>query len=385
MANIVILGGGFAAVSAAETLASAVGEEHAIILISKNSDLTFFPAIVPMVFGDFAPEDMRFDLRPKLAERNIHFIQGEVRAINTHARTVNVGRAGVDAVINFDYLIIAMGRRLAMVEVPGLSEHAHDLLSIPGALKFKEAIAAFESGSIVLGLCPNAALPVPVCESALALAKRFESEMKHGTVAVNVVFPTTLERAFSGSTLFRDIENEFDRKGIRLVSDFAVSHVSERQIFSALGSSLHYDLLMLIPPMASQTAFRSTGLVTGKSESLKVNDLMQVGGADGVYAAGDIVSIPGPRFGYMAIRQGRVAAANIIAELSGEDPHIEYVHKIEWAIAEQYTDPVFFHYGFWDETLPDLDGNALFGMVGKMRDRYGPVKPPEGDNYSAAA
>src|SRR5829696_1686813 len=203
MANIVILGGGFAAVSAAETLASAVGEEHAIILISKNSDLTFFPAIVPMVFGDFAPEDMRFDLRPKLAERNIHFIQGEVRAINTHARTVNVGRAGVDAVINFDYLIIAMGRRLAMVEVPGLFEHAHDLLSIPGALKFKEAIAAFESGSIVLGVCPNAALPVPVCESALALAKRFESEMKHGTVAVNVVFPMTLERAFSGSTLFR--------------------------------------------------------------------------------------------------------------------------------------------------------------------------------------
>jgi hypothetical protein len=40
-----------------------------------------------------------------------------------------------------------------------------------------------------------------------------------------VVVPTTLDRAFEGAALFRDVEDEFDRTGIRLVSDFAVSRV----------------------------------------------------------------------------------------------------------------------------------------------------------------
>jgi NADH dehydrogenase FAD-containing subunit len=101
---------------------------------------------------------------------------------------------------------------------------------------------------------------------------------------------------------------------------------------------------------------------------------MQVADLDGVYAAGEIVSQPGPKFGYMAMRQGKVAAANILAELNGEKPSTEYVHKIAWAISEKYTDPIFFHYGFWDETLEDFDENALLGMAGRLRDRYGPLR-----------
>ena len=76
----------------------------------------------------------------------------------------------------------------------------------------------------------------------------------------------------------------------------------------------------------------------------------------------------------MAIRQGKVAALNVLAELKGEKPAVEYRHKIEWAIAEKYTDPVFFHYGFWDDTLDDFDENALLGMAKEVRRHYGPVK-----------
>ena len=379
MARILILGGGFAAISAAETLASAVESEHEIILVSKSADFTFFPAIVPMVFGDFRPEEIRYDLRPKLAARNIQFIQGDVRAINTQGRTVKVIGDRFDCTIGYDYLVVAVGRRLADGAIPGLFDHAHHLLGVDAALRFKEAIEAFESGSIVVGLCPEASLPVPVCESALALAERFETEIKRGDVSLTLVVPTTIEKAFAGAALFRDVEDEFDRKGVRLVSDFAVTEVDERRITSALGAAIDYDLLMLMPPFGGQLSLRNLGPVTDVSGFARVDNFMRVTDLPGVYAAGEIVSIPGPKFGYMAIRQGKVAAANILAELRGEEPSVEYRHRTAWAIAERYTDPVFFHYGFWDETLDDFDENALLGMAKTVRDKYGPIKKSEAE------
>ena len=384
MAKIVILGGGFAAISAAEPIANAVGRDHDVTLVSNNRDFTFYPAIVPMVFGDFRPEEIHFDLRPKLAEHGINFIHGEVTAINIGRRTVDVIGDRILSTLDFDYLIIAVGRRLMTGIVPGLADYSQNLLSVEGALKFKEAIAAFESGSIVVGLCPEASLPVPVCESALALAKRFRQCIEDAKVTVTAVVPTTLERAFEGAALFRDIEQEFDRAGVRLVSEFAVGEVGSTRLISAFGASLHYDLLMLIPPFGRQLSIRSLGNAVNFSGFSNVNSKMQVAGLEGVYATGDIVSVPGPKFGYMAMRQGRVAAANIMSELRGEIPVAEYSHEIEWVIGEKYTDPIFFHYGFWDETLSDFDDGALLGMARKIRDRYGPIAAPEPERHIVA-
>ena len=373
MAKIIILGGGFAAISAAETLASAADAGHEITLVSKSPELTFFPGIVPMVFGDLEAGDIRADLRTPLAERNIRFVQGEVRGINTVHRTVTVGQDRIDSSLDFDYLVLAMGPRVAADQVTGLFENAHHLLTIDAAVRFKHAISAFKSGAIVVGLCPEACLPVPVCESALGLAKKFEHEMKNGDVSVTVVVPETLEKAFAGSALFRDIEGEFDRRGIRLIEEFAVTEVKDTEIISAMGATLGFDLAMLVPPFVSQLSLRSSGPVTDVLGFARVNTHMQVAGLDRVYAAGDITALPGPKFGYMAIRQGRVAALNILAELRGAAPSEEYTHKIAWAVGEKYADPVFFHYGFWDDTLDDFDENVLFGLAKNIRQRYGPI------------
>jgi sulfide:quinone oxidoreductase len=374
MARILILGGGFAAIAAAEKLSNSVGEDHEITVVSNTGQFMFYPALVPMLFGDFEPDEIHFELRPKLSEHGIRFIQGDVLSIDYERNTVKVTGEDVDGALHYDYLIVALGRRLATGRVPGFFEHAHHLLGLESALKFKNAVSSFEKGAIVVGLCAEAFLPVPVCETALALAEKFRDRIAGGSVTLTAVFPTTLEKAFAGSALFRDIDEEFDRKGIRMVSDFAVDRVGESTITSVLGSTLHHDLLMLVPPFRGQASLQHLALVTDDAGFAQVNERLQVKGYDNVYAAGDIVSLPGPRFGYMAIRQGKVAAANIIAQLKGEEPNIEYTHRIEWALGEKYTDPVFFHYGFWDETIDDFDENAFFGMAKVIRDHYGPVR-----------
>jgi NADH dehydrogenase FAD-containing subunit len=51
MANIIVLGGGFAGVTAAESLRSRLGEQHQVKLISKYSEFMFYPALVRLAFG----------------------------------------------------------------------------------------------------------------------------------------------------------------------------------------------------------------------------------------------------------------------------------------------------------------------------------------------
>src|SRR4029450_3436596 len=130
MAKIIILGGGFAALSVAESLASSANPEHEIVLVSKSAEFTFYPAIVPMVFGDFEPDDLRFDIRPELAARHIQFVQGEVRRINTKRRTVVVAGEQVNRTLDFDFLVMAMGPRVVARLVPGLRRRAHHLMSV---------------------------------------------------------------------------------------------------------------------------------------------------------------------------------------------------------------------------------------------------------------
>jgi sulfide:quinone oxidoreductase len=385
MARVLILGGGFAAITAAQELTFRLGLDDEIIVVSKSPELTFYPAIIPCIFGDLNFADIRFDLASALSAHGVRFIHGGVDAINTTARKVTVSGDRMTYSIEYDYLIFAVGRRIETGAIPGLAEYSHQLFTIDQAQEFKEAISEFKSGSIVVGLCGGASLPVPVCESALALADAFASQIKSGDVRIKALFPASVEKAFAGANLFRNIEEDFRKKGVDLITDFEVETVEANRIISRDGSVVDHDLLMLIPPFAGQLSLRSNGHVTDISGFANVNAMMQVSSVNNVYAAGDITAYPGPKFGYMAMRQGKVAAENIASQIAGDEPAANYEHRIEWAIGELYTGPVFFHYGFWDETLDDFDNDAMFGMARKIRQLYGPIKGLETAGVSFAA
>lgn len=60
-----------------------------------------------------------------------------------------------------------------------------------------------------------------------------------------------------------------------------------------------------------------------------------------MYAAGDCVSLPGPKLGHMAVRQGEVAAENIATEINGSHPKAEYKHEIMLVIDTGAADAIF--------------------------------------------
>ncbi len=369
MANILILGGGFGGLVTAERLVASLDSQHQITLVAPNRKFTFYPALVQLAFGEFEPDDIHFDLADKLRDLGVCFVQGEVIRLNAERRTAEITGENFDGEINYDYLVVAVGRRLATEKTPGFFEHAQHLLGVNAALKFGEAVRDFHAGDIIVGLCPGARLPVPVCETAFALARRFENEMRSGTIRIKVVFPESVAAAFGGANLHKELETAFKRHGINVLYDVPISEITPDKIISAKKHQIKYDLLMLVPPFRGNATFRELGALDNE-DFIKVDGAMRVHGLERTYAVGDIVAFSGPKFAHMAVRQAEIAAANLAQEIEGREPFEEYYHEIAAIIDAGGADSIYLHYGIWDDTLYRLKKGKFWGWAKEIHDRF---------------
>lgn len=370
MANVLILGGGFGGLIAAEKLAAALllGENR-ITLVSRRPKFVFYPALAQAAFRRFEPDDIKFDLQSKLSSFGVRFVLGEVVNIDPSARRVRVSGGDFTGEINYDYLVIALGRRLATEKTPGFFEHAHHILGIDAAQKFRGALDEFQAGRIVVGMCPGARLPVPVCETAFGLARKFEDAVAEKRISISAVFPETIDKAFGGANLQRDLEWAFEKYRINLVTDFPINEITETHILSG-EQAIEHDLLMLVPPFRGQVMIKKLGDSSDDEGYAKVNTLLQVENLKGVYAVGDAAALPGPKLAQMAVGQGKIAAANIFAEIGGKAPDAVYHHEIATIIDQGGPDSIYLHYGIWDETLYRLKSGMLWGWIKNLHDKY---------------
>ena len=368
MANVLILGGGFGGLIAAERLAASLDPSHNITLVSPNQDFTFYPSLVRLAFGECDPADIAFDLRKKLKQARVHFVHGEMTAINPRTKRVTVAGDEFRGDIGYDFLVIALGRRLATEKVAGFFEYSHHLLGVKAALKFGEAVNAFREGDIVVGMCPDAQLPIPVCEAAFALARKFEDAIRDGDIRVKVVFPGSLESVFGGATLHKELESSFRHHRINVLYDIPVSKITETEVLSSAGHAVKHDLLMLVPPFRGNAPLTPLG-ITDAMDFVNVDRMMRVDGLEGTYAVGDITAFDGPKLAHMAVRQADVAAANVTSEIAGKKPAEEYYHEIAMVIDAGGSDSIYLRYGITDETLRSLRKGRIWGLAKNTHDR----------------
>jgi sulfide:quinone oxidoreductase len=367
MANILIVGGGFAGLVAAERLAASVEPAHQITLVSPGSKFTFYPALVQLAFGECEVADITFDLAAKLNGIGVRYVHGELIRIYKDRQKAEVAGDDFSGEIGYDVLLLAPGRRLATEKVSGFFEHSHHLLGVNAALRFGNAVEEFREGTIVLGLCPGARLPVPVCETAFALARKFESKINDGRVRIKVIFPDSLVSAFGGADLHKQLETAFARHRINVLYDVPISEITADEVISSEKHRIGHDLLMLIPPFRGQAILDDLG-ITDKDDFIKVDDLMKVHSLANAFAAGDAVAFSGPKFAHMAVRQAEVAAANIIDELNGTEADRHYYHEIATVIDAGGADSIYLHYGIWDNSLYRLKQGTFWAWAKETHD-----------------
>jgi sulfide:quinone oxidoreductase len=368
MANILILGGGFGGLVTAERLSSLLDKSHQITLVAPTDKFTFYPALVHLAFGDCTPEDVTSDLRTRLEDFGVRFVKGEMIRINRASQTVEVAGDDVNGEIAYDYLVIAPGRRLATERVPGFFEYANHLLGVGSALRFGEKVRDFQEGTIVVGSCPEGRLPVPVCETAFVLARKFKTQVAEGRIRIKVVFPDSLEAAFGGARLHRELESAFERHQISVHYEVPIASITEEEIISSNGHRIMYDLAMLIPPFRGQSSLANLGIMD-EADFIKVDGKMRVHDLANTYAVGDVVAFSGPKFAHMAVRQAEVAAANLAATIKGAETDAEYYHEIATVIDAGGADSIFLHYGVWDDAMYRVRQGHFWGWAKDVHDK----------------
>jgi sulfide:quinone oxidoreductase len=370
MANVLILGGGFGGVVSAERLAKTLSPEHNITLVSRDDRFLFYPALVRLAFGRAALEDISYDLRDSMLHARVRFVQAEVARVNPHERRVQLARGEVAGEMDYDYLVFALGRRLATERVPGFYEHAHHLLTLEAARRFGEAVKDFQHGHAVIGYCPGARLAVPAYETAFALARTLSERGERNGARITLVSPEPPGDALGGAEMARALKNALAEHAIEFLPDFPIAHISPGAVATAAGHYLTYDLLMLIPPFQGPSAMAATGL-TDADGYIAVDPTMRVRGTDRMYAVGDCVTFPGPKMGHMAVNQAEVAARNLAAEIEGRPFSLEYKHEMMLVIDEGGQDSLYFHRALWDEDAqPTLRQGRFWHWAKLVHEKY---------------
>ncbi|HEU4834604.1 MAG TPA: FAD-dependent oxidoreductase [Pyrinomonadaceae bacterium] len=345
MAKVLILGGGFGGVVAAERLAEQLGDEHQITLVSRSRQFVFYPALVRLAFGKSEPADVSFDLRRTMLNRRVNFIEAEVAHIDPFERTITIANGQVEGKLPYDYLVFALGRRLATERIIGFYEHAHHLLNVDKAISFGRAVRNVHAGRAVFGQCLGARLPVPVYESAFALAHQLEKQNERERVRITVVSPTTLESELGDTAAALTLKTALDAHQIEFLPNLSIQSLTQNSAITNSGEKIDFNLLMLVPPFRGSSAASYLG-ITNEEGYIHVDPTMRVHGLEQIYAVGDCTAFDGPKMGHAAVRQADIAAANLAAEIDGRAPVERYQHEMRFVIDEMGSDSLYVRQDF---------------------------------------
>lgn len=369
MAKVLVLGGGFGGVVAAERLANELSDEHQITLVARSRQFVFYPALVRLAFGKSHKEDVSFDLRHTMLSRRVNFVEAEVAHIDPLERKVSVAHGPVEGKLPYDYLIFALGRRLATETITGFYEHAHHLLNVDKAIIFGKAVENFNGGRAVLGQCPGARLPVPVYESAFALASLLEEKGKRERTRIIVVTPDTLEAEVGDARGATALRQRLDARQIELRTHFSIASLTQNSAITDSGDMIHFNLLMLVPPFRGSPVARSMG-ITDDEGYIQVDSSMRVVGHERIYAVGDCVSFSGPKMGHMAVRQAEIAVANLAAEIEGHEPISHYSHEMRLVINEAEGTGLYLHKNIWMDEPATIRQSPFWSWAKRVQQNY---------------
>jgi NADH:ubiquinone reductase (H+-translocating) len=142
--RIVIVGGGFAGISAAHALRHADVE---IVLIDRRNHHIFQPLLYQVVKAVLSPAEIAAPIRQlEMKQRNLSVLLAEVTAVDLASRTIEASSAGAGIrKIAFDYLVVATGMRPSYFGHDEFARYAPGLKNLNDAESIRAKIlSAFE-------------------------------------------------------------------------------------------------------------------------------------------------------------------------------------------------------------------------------------------------
>jgi NADPH-dependent 2,4-dienoyl-CoA reductase/sulfur reductase-like enzyme len=314
--RLVIVGASFAGISLARAVKQ-LDPRVEIVLLEREPFFVFAPAQLRYAFGLSPFHDVARGYHA-LADQGLPIIRSVVTAIDRDRRRVVTAEGAVE----YDYLALTSGVRLAHEEVPGLAEQPQANLcpyDSAALVDLHRVIAAFRGGHVLIATPngPYKCQPAPY-EYALLWAAHIRRRRLKATVTLcDPRSRPTPAAVADGLTRAMDAYASVLRyepfTQVRSVDPVARTAETE-------AGRLSYDVLSVIPPNKTMSFISDAGL---GAPFIEVDPKTFRSTRDErIYALGDNADTPFAKTAYTAMDAARVAAASIASDLGLRTPGV---------------------------------------------------------------
>ena len=341
MAHVVIIGASTGGLPAAYDIQQTLGKNHQITVISNSDIFQFVPSNPWIAVGWRRHEDTTFKLEPYLKKKKIEFISIAAQSIKPDDNQVILADGQT---IDYDYLVIATGPKLAFDEVEGLGPrgHTNSICTVDHAEKTYANWQNFikDPGHVVVGAVQMASCFGPAYEFAFIMdADLRKRKLRHKVPMTYVTSEPYIGHLGLGGVGDSQgmMESELRHKHIRWITNARVTRVEAGKMFvdehSIEGElikqhELEFKFSMMLP------AFKGVDAVANVGEDLvnprgfvKVDQYQRNPKWKNIYAVGVCIAIPPvettaiptgtPKTGYMIESMVLATAHNIRNAIDG--------------------------------------------------------------------
>lgn len=322
-AHIVIIGGGFAGLTALHNLQHILGNHAAITLIDANSNSVNRPTMPEVAFTGKPASHTLFPLNHAVNSRNSIFHQGRVKKIEPELNQVLLEDGNS---LNYDYLLVAPGAVHDYDAVEGLDEFGYSVCDEVHASHLWEALQNFKGGNIVIGSAPTkqgtrvkapilkAACEGPIGEAMFMLDFFMKKHHLRDKSTIKIFSPAEIFFEDVGPKVHKAFEPLFEEAGISVATNKEISRVYADHVEFSDGSQWESDFTIVLPPHAAPDFIRDSGL-GDEAGWMPTDNSMQHLDHGNIFAAGDCNALSQPKLGHIAAMQGKIAASKIALEL----------------------------------------------------------------------
>lgn len=334
-ARVVIVGGGIGGISSAYDAKHVLGNKHDIVVVSDQPNFSFVPSNPWVAIRKRRPRDIQISLEKVLPRHGIEFVHDAAVGLEPGSNKLHLASGDE---IDYDFLIIATGPRLAFDRVVGLKEAGVSICTTEHSIRTAAIVDKLveNPGPAVIGAVQGSSCFGPAYEFLFLLHYEL---MRRGGKALLEKCPITyitpepelghlgLDGTGDSKVILKQLCKE---KNIEVMCQVRTKKVTKDAVYverlNGKGEiieekELPSKLTMMIPPFEGLDCWKNVPGLTDDKGLIVVDEHQQSLTFPNIFAVGVAVSMPQkfetvipvgiPKTGYLIESQGTAAVRNI--------------------------------------------------------------------------